>query len=190
MDDKDRAMELYKLEYEKAAERYDNVYRSIWTIFSYLTAVAAGFLAFGKDNIQPDALIGIAASPLVFWFWTTYLPLDRYGTEVIRRLGEIECILNRDFHVHLNHFKPYAGKELRVITGLFKACKARDACKVWSELCRARCAIFVFFVVLHIVFVREMVRFRHSGQPLLRENPVRTVAVVPSEGLKAIGGCK
>jgi hypothetical protein len=50
----DRVMRLYTLEYEKAAERYENIYRSIWTIFSYLTAVAAGFLAFGSERIEPS----------------------------------------------------------------------------------------------------------------------------------------
>ena len=28
------AIELYKLEYEKAADRYQEIYRSMWTIFS------------------------------------------------------------------------------------------------------------------------------------------------------------
>jgi hypothetical protein len=138
MDADDRAVQLYTLEYQKAAERYDNIYRSIWTIFSYLTAVAAGFLAFGADRIEHHALICIASIPLLFWFWTTYLPLDRYGNEVINRLGEIECVLNRDFQVNLNHFKPVAHKELSVFKGLgraFKAGKPRDA---WEQVRRAR----------------------------------------------------
>jgi hypothetical protein len=44
-DHDERAAQLYTLEYQKAAERYENVYRSIWTIVSYVAAVAAGLLA-------------------------------------------------------------------------------------------------------------------------------------------------
>jgi hypothetical protein len=163
MDDKERAMELYKLEYEKAAERYDNIYRSIWTIFSYLTAVAAGFLAFGKDKIEPHALICMAASPLLFWFWTTYMPLDRYGNEVIKRLGEIECTLNADFQVNLNHFKPYAEKELSVVKALLELKRGSHP---FEQVRRARFAIGVIFIALHCVFISELIGFCHSGQRL------------------------
>lgn len=104
MDPDERDMRLYTLEYQKAAERYDNIYRSIWTIFSYLTAVAAGVLAFGSDRIEPHALICIAAIPLLFWFWTTYLPLDRYGNQVVNRLRELECLLKNRFGTELKHF--------------------------------------------------------------------------------------
>jgi hypothetical protein len=97
-------LQLYTLEYQKAAERYDNIYRSIWTIFSYLTAVAAGFLAFGSDRIEPHALICFAATPLLFWFWTTYMPLDRYGNQVVNRLRELESLLNNRFGTDLKHF--------------------------------------------------------------------------------------
>jgi hypothetical protein len=57
MDADDRAVQLYTLEYQKAADRYENIYRSMWTIFSYLTAIAAGLLAFGSDTIEPYALV-------------------------------------------------------------------------------------------------------------------------------------
>lgn len=104
MDADEAALQLYKLEYEKAAERYDNIYRSNWTIFSYLTAVTAGFLAFGSDRIEPHALICMAAIPLLFWFWTTYLPLDRYGNATLNRLCELEELMNERFRTKLGHF--------------------------------------------------------------------------------------
>jgi hypothetical protein len=104
MDADDRVMQLYKVEYEKAAERYDNIYRSIWTIFSYMTAVAAGLLAFGSDKIEWRPLVCLAATPLLFWFWTTYMPLDRYGNQVVNRLRELECLLREDFGADLKHF--------------------------------------------------------------------------------------
>src|SRR5689334_18941179 len=36
----DADLELLKTGYQKAADRYDNIYRSIWTIFSYMSAVS------------------------------------------------------------------------------------------------------------------------------------------------------
>jgi len=170
MDEKERTMELYKVVYEKAADRYDNIYRSIWTIFSYMTAVAGGFLAFGPDRIEPHALICIAAVPLLFWFWTTYLPLDRYGTEVIKRLGKIECILSKEFQVDLNHFKPNTCKELSVFRRLRRDLKEY---KFWpafnEERRRARFAIGIFLILLHLVFVYELIVFFRSGQRLFIE---------------------
>jgi len=109
MDADQTHLQLYTLEYQKAAERYDNIYRSMWTIFSYLTAVAAGILAFGADKgIEWHGLICIAAIPLLFWFWTTYLPLDRYGNGTANRLRELEGLLNARFQTELKHFTSFA----------------------------------------------------------------------------------
>jgi hypothetical protein len=120
MDQDERRFQLYRLEYEKAAERYENVYRSMWTIFSYLTAIAAGLLAFGAERIEPHALICLAALPLVFWFWTTYLPLDRYGNGAVARLAELEGLLNERFGAELSHFRGFA-HPLSVFAGLVRA---------------------------------------------------------------------
>lgn len=179
MDADDAALQLYKLEYEKASERYDNIYRSIWTIFSYLTAVTAGFLAFASDRIEPHALICMAAIPLLFWFWTTYLPLDRYGNQVVNRLREIECLLNARFGTELKHFHgPAHG--LSLCSGIVRAIvkpdsysptpegseaptpkypRLRSGCHhglatlrdFWNQVHRARFAIFVLFIALHAV---------------------------------------
>src|SRR2546425_8100500 len=120
----DHAPQLYTLEYQKAAERYENIYRSIWTIFSYLTAVAAGILTFGSDRIERHALICLAAIPLLFWFWTTYLPLDRYGNGTAKRLRDLESLLNKRFQTELNHFSDF-WHPLSVICGIVKAIKTR-----------------------------------------------------------------
>ena len=164
-------MQLYTLEYHKAAERYDNIYRSMWTIFSYLTAVAAGFLAFGADRIEHHALICIASIPLFFWLVTTYLPLDRYGNRVLNRLGEIEGTLNRDFQLHLNHFSRDANKELSVFRGLWRALRKRSRWDVWEQVRRARFAIGFLFLVLFALVTYEYVGFRHSGYGLFLEKP-------------------
>jgi hypothetical protein len=121
MDDDERAMQLYTLEYQKAAERYENIYRSIWTIFSYLAVLAAGFLTFGASRIDKHASIFIAMSPLLFWFWTTYLPLDRYGNRALGRLAELEPFLNSRFKTALKHFTQAAHPPLSLVAGIVRA---------------------------------------------------------------------
>jgi hypothetical protein len=189
----ERAAQLYTVEYQKAAERYENVYRSIWTIFSYLAAVAAGLLTFGSDRIEPHALVCIAASPLLFWFWTTYLPLDRYGNETVSRLKKLEELLNDRFHIHLNHFRGF-GHPLSVVAGiatalvsLFKALgmesgRSRHHVRaaltaLWNQVHRARFAIVAFFITLHILVFWQANVFRKlhaAGQPLFRKVAVTT----------------
>ena len=182
MDADERAVQLYTLEYQKAAERYDNIYRSMWTIFSYLTAVAAGILAFGADKrIEWHALICIAAIPLLFWFWTTYMPLDRYGNKVLNRLGQIERLLNSNFHTTLNHFNPAADKELSVRKPLWRALKAKKGWDLWEQVHRARFAICFIFILLHILVIWGVRGFRNSGQPLFQEKPATLTTVIQSQ---------
>jgi len=188
-------LQLYSLEYQKAAERYENIYKSIWTIFSYLAAIAAGLLTFGSDRIEPHALASIAATPLLFWFWTTYLPLDRYGNDtVLRRLHDLEELLNGKFHVSLRHFSGFA-HSLSVIGGiaaslrkLTTAAGSKHARKqqtrealvmLWGQIHRARFAIIGFFIALHLLFFYEARTFwklHASGQSFFLE---RTVSSPP-----------
>jgi hypothetical protein len=159
MDPEDRVVDLYKLEYERAAERYNNIYQSMWTIFSYLTAIAAGILTFGvKTGIESHELRAIALAPLLFWFWTTYLPLDRYGNEAWNCLGRIERTLNRDFGTTLDHFSRGADEdqEYRVLKPLFLALKAGNWEAVWGQLHRARFAICTIFIILHVIFAYQL----------------------------------
>jgi hypothetical protein len=166
VDNDDRAVQLYTLEYQKAAERYDNIYRSIWTIFSYMTAVAGAFLAFGAERIEHHALICIASIPLFFWLLTTYLPLDRYGTQVINRLGQIEGTLNKNYHVEMNHFGQFTPKGPTVFWEFLKWWKSKKYSCAFKQLRRARFAIGVLFGILTVLVLYEYVGFRHSGQEL------------------------
>lgn len=83
-------LELYKLEYDLAAKRYDNIYRAIWQNFSYMAALSAGIVAFGSRAYSTDVVAFIALIPLVFWFLATFLPMDRYGENTRDRLAKIE----------------------------------------------------------------------------------------------------
>ena len=46
-DHTDQEFEAFKLEYEKAAQRDENVYRAIWQNFHYMAFFAGGIFAFG-----------------------------------------------------------------------------------------------------------------------------------------------
>ena len=155
----------------------------MWTIFSYLTAIAAGILAFGSERIEPDALICIAASPLLFWFWTTYLPLDRYGNLTVNRLAAIERHLNDVFQTQLKHFAGPA-HELSIVCGILKAVKTGTPrarmCALWGQVHRARFAICFLFLLLHLGFIYEAKIFwklHKSGQALFLTKPAPAPAV-------------
>ena len=87
------ALEAYKLEYEKCAQRYDDVYKAAWTNFSYMAIVAGAILTFGGDRFLPQLSALLACLPLLFWWLASFEPLNRYGDQVIRRLRLIELIL-------------------------------------------------------------------------------------------------
>ncbi|MGA2985024.1 MAG: hypothetical protein ABSG32_14520 [Terriglobia bacterium] len=177
MDLNEAALQLYKVEYEKAAERYDNIYRSIWTIFSYMTAVTAGLLAFGSERIEPHALICMAAIPLLFWFWTTYLPLDRYGNATLNRLCEIEELLNERFGTKLGHFAgaKHGLNELSIFKNMVQA---RTFWDWWRQFYRARFAICLIFILFHVLVAHEARAFRNSGKPLFLEKPATPTVVI------------
>jgi hypothetical protein len=90
----DKAFELYKLEYEKGAERYENIYKAVWANFSYLTVVSGGIYAFGSRLFSWETTAVLAIVPLVFWWLAIFEPMNRYGDEVAKRLWEVEQILN------------------------------------------------------------------------------------------------
>ncbi len=96
-DGAEQGFEAFKLEYEKAAERYENVYKAVWQNFYYMAFFAGGLFAFSPAALPITLRGGIGLIPLVFWFWATFLPLDHYGRQTRLRLGIIEEILNRWF---------------------------------------------------------------------------------------------
>lgn len=52
-----RGFELFKLEYQQAADRFENIYKAIWQIFSYMGVLAAGILTFGARNLSIEATV-------------------------------------------------------------------------------------------------------------------------------------
>jgi len=82
--DKD-LMELYKMEYERCAQRYDDLYRAAWTNFSYIALIAGAILTFGSARFMPELSIFLATIPLLFWWLASFEPLNRYGDQVENR---------------------------------------------------------------------------------------------------------
>lgn len=99
----DKRFELYKLEYTTGVQRYEDIYKSLWTIFNYMAILAGGILAFGKGSgASHNLIIAIACVPLLFWFWATYLPLDSYGKLVEKRMKAIEELFNKNYDATLS----------------------------------------------------------------------------------------
>ena len=97
----DTTIELYALEYEKGAERYENIYKAVWANFSYLTVVSGGIYAFGSRLFSWEMTAVLAVIPLVFWWLAIFEPMNRYGDEVAGRLSEVEKILNSRYEAYI-----------------------------------------------------------------------------------------
>jgi len=103
-------LEIYKTGYTIASTRYDNIYKSVWTIFSYMTAISAAILSFGASHFYGELLALVASLPLVFWYLTTYIPLDRYGNQTLDNLTELESTINDEFETRVDHFSVFKTK--------------------------------------------------------------------------------
>jgi len=93
-DDDKQKLEAFKVEYQKAADRYDNIYKAIWTNFSYMAIVSGGILTFGKDKLGVYMAGLLAYVPLLFWWLASFEPMNRYGDRLVDRLAEIEKRIN------------------------------------------------------------------------------------------------
>ncbi len=151
------ALEAYKLEYQLAAGRYENIYKALWQIFSYLSAVTGALLTFGGDHFQQNLLWVLASLPLVFWYLSTYLPMSRYGDLCLTRLAGIEADINGLSASDIKHYRDFRDNR--------------------SKGLRVRGSVHIFALVLGLVFVvngYESARAWCDGIPLIREKPPET----------------
>lgn len=145
--------EIFKLEYEQAAQRYENIYKAIWQIFSYMSALAAAIVAFGANNLPLSTVVYITPLPLLFWLVAIYIPMDFYGQQSRQRLANIEKDINEGF---LN----YSQKKLKHFSD-FQAQRKFNPLKLqW----RVRHAILFFALVAAIVWFWLAVTFTNSSQ--------------------------
>ncbi len=102
------ALDLYKMEYEKAVERYENIYKAVWQNFSYMSIVAGGILTFGSNFLGDYTLTAfLSCIPLLFWYVVTFVPMNRYGYKASDQLAEIEQKINAIAGTDLNHFRNF-----------------------------------------------------------------------------------
>ena len=157
----DVVIDLLKLEYGKCTDRYDNIFKAVWTNFSYMAIVAGAILTFGGAKFPVNQTLITAAIPLIFWYFASFLPLNRYGDEVVKRLGEIEEILTKKYFTTL----PEDIKDPKDKFGLFHFTRYENRVstntdykwwqvvkKRWRKINRVRHMVFSFIICL-VVFV-------------------------------------
>jgi len=88
------AIDIYKMEYERCVQRYNDLYNAAWTNFSYMALVAGGILSFGGSRFVTPFTAFLACLPLLFWWLATFEPLNRYGDHVEEQIVKIEKALN------------------------------------------------------------------------------------------------
>ncbi len=152
-----QALEAYQLEYQLASSRYENIYKAIWQIFSYLSAVTGALLTFGGDHFQQNLLWVLVSLPLLFWFFSTFRPMNRYGDLCLSRLVEIEAGLNRLSGSDLKHYTDFKEKAS-------KGPRVRHAVKT----------LFAFLMILFVVNGYKTARAWCHDEPLIRPKSSET----------------
>ena len=149
--DWERIFSLFKLEYEQASERYENIYKAIWQIFSYMGILAAGILTFGsRSSILPvEAIVCIALTPLVFWFLAIYIPMNQYGEDAREHLKDVEEKIN---NISQNNWKIKHYSLFKESKPLWRVKNAvyffgGTIWVVWVILCITLLTVFLFRVV-------------------------------------------
>ncbi len=170
------AFELYKLEYERAAIRYNEIYVAIWQIFYFLVVVSGAILTFGGDRFQADFLVALACFPLVFWYLAIFQPHDRYGDDCGDRLARMEKLLNTNYGTHLAHYIDF---------------EKRKEASFWKKTRRVRYRVGFFFFFIVLLFLAEVYKsysLRRSDVPLIREKTSETkvIALNPEELKKLV----
>lgn len=180
--------EIVKLEYEQTTERYENIYKAIWQIFSYMSALAVAIVAFGANNLSSLVVVFIAPLPLLFWFLAIYIPMDFYGNQSRKRLAEIEEGINAEFlkdapvKLKLNHFRDFnrqakthwnrsPSRCLNWLNNLWQSKHLRWLNNLWQRLnnpwqtrWRVRHAIFTFAGVAVLAWIVSFTTLTNSSQ--------------------------
>lgn len=163
--------EFYKLEYERAATRYENIYQAIWQNFSYMTVISGAILTFGGDHLQENLFVFLICLPLVFWYLATFVPLNRYGTWCLDRLVVIEGKIN----------SRYTGSQLSL--GHYTEFKNKSSKSWW----RVRYIVHPSFIVLLVVGgwnLCTVIAEWRKGTPMIRQKHAEVSLSVNAEELE------
>jgi hypothetical protein len=137
------------MEYEQCVSCYQDIYGSIWRIFSYLSAVTAALLVFGTQYLTPSAAVAASTVPLLIWFLCIYLPMDRYGGLRSDRLAELEGEIRKDYGADVRHFT------------LLKE-KRQFQWRIWRSW-RVRYGVYLLVIVLLLVLVVSLLSGARTG---------------------------
>ena len=164
----ERTFNLFKLEYEQAAQRYENIYKAIWQIFQYMALLSGVILTFSsKSSVFPGkVIIFIALMPLLFWFLAIYLPMDRYGQQARKRLHKIEKEINKKtkkikknaVYWQIKHYQMFSRQaDNDTISKLFKSSYLKNIKSLIKTLkfdfsWRVKHALWISFLII-IVFL-------------------------------------
>ena len=174
------AVEIYKMEYEKAAERYNNLYNAAWTNFSYMALVAGGLLTFGGARFVTPVTALLACIPLLFWWIATFEPLNRYGDKVLKELGDIENALNAlcisqdfppDARKGLTHFRRFADRGKNEPLSVEKIWRVRYVVRI----------VGVIFLLMTLGFAIKVGMLWAKGKPLtVKSEPLKVFLATPT----------
>lgn len=146
-------LDLYKMEYEQGAERYDNIYKALWTQFNYFVIGAGAILTFGKDAWGAELSGLLACLTIVFWYWTEFEPLNAYGDIVGTRLEEIEQVLTAaHFSTATNKQKEGLHQYEQFASRLRDRDLNKDAVSQWRSITILSILIFFVCTVLLTVY--------------------------------------
>ena len=91
--------EFLRVAYTRCTIRFNEIYTSVWSIFSYLAAGIGVLIGFAKGT-APAWLLWLGALAVVWtWYWVLFLPLNRYGSRVSEEAARLEDLINKD-HFH------------------------------------------------------------------------------------------
>lgn len=198
--EQDNVLEFCKLEYTTGVKRHDDIYKSMWTNFSYMAILAGGILTFGKDQLTIQFLVIVACLPLIFWFWSSFLPLDRYGNMVARRMAELERFVNKEYFTGIekpSYDTPTPYKEEQTRKGLFlysdfeirkEAENSLLTVLRWilkwilfgwlarwiSENIRVRHPMWLFSVCLHVILIISFCKWRNVDYGIINDKKNET----------------
>jgi hypothetical protein len=157
----DREAELLQHAYTRCTTRYNEIYTSVWTIFSFLAAGAGILVGFSKDSDRPWLSVVAAAFVILAWYVVLFCPLNRYGNQVAAEAARLEDEINTRFFAGTRAFQMFSNFAQRKSGASFWKRNFTEGGRVEVRLFWAIAAT----VVLVAWFVRAGALAPKTGEP-------------------------
>jgi hypothetical protein len=133
----DPRLDFLKAEYDACSRRYNDIYSSVWRIFSYLAVAGGAVFGLGTNDLHLGLRVLFAGIPIGFWYFVSYRPLDLYACHVAERAAAIESQINALVFPGaptsgLRHFTEYVESRKNPPTPLPKPGKGFSSKLDWS----------------------------------------------------------